>query len=105
MLYGILELEDPVNIEELCRGGFAQIHTEVDPLAALATIGPQVVLSPIGLGFLQPYAPSNVHVWCRNGTAYRATVTPDGAVVYLEAPLGQEVPQELGRFSEECAAD
>ncbi|MFT5584552.1 MAG: hypothetical protein ACI9VR_002137 [Cognaticolwellia sp.] len=97
VLYGIIEIEDPVNIEELCRGGFAQIHTEVDLLAALATIGPSVALSWVaGLGLLQPYAPSNVHVWCKNGAAYRATVTPDGAVVYLEAPIGQEIPEELG---------
>lgn len=105
VLYGIIEIEDPVNIEELCRGGFAQIHTEVDPLAALATIGPSVMLSWVGLGLLQPYAPSNVHVWCKNGAAYRATVTPDGAVVYLEAPIGQEIPEELGGYSQECAGE
>lgn len=89
VVWGIIELDGTLALDEVCPSGVAKVHTERDIVTGLVT---QVA----GGGL---YAPSMISVWCVDGSAYRATMNGD-AVVGLEAPLGQELPEGLS--SEEC---
>ncbi|MED5373130.1 MAG: hypothetical protein VX899_19080 [Myxococcota bacterium] len=92
VVFGIIELDETLALNEVCPSGVAKIHTERDIITGLIT---QVV------GVI--YAPSMIHVYCVDGSAYRATMDGD-AVVGLEAPIDQELPEGMS-FSEECAAE
>ncbi len=87
--WGIIELDDTLALDEVCPSGVAKIHTERDIVSGLVTM--------VAGGGL--YAPNMINVWCVDGSAYRATMNGD-AVVGLEAPLGQDLPEGLS--SEEC---
>jgi hypothetical protein len=91
VVWGIMELDGTLALDEVCPSGVAKVHTERDIITGLVTM-----VAANGL-----YAPSMINVWCVDGSAYRATMSGD-AVVGLEAPIGQALP-EGASFSEECA--
>lgn len=94
VIWGIIELEGPLQLEDVCPNGqFDKVHTEQDIISGL--------ISYFFTGAI--YTPNTVSVWCSDGTAYRGGADSSGAVVYLEAPLGQEVPLELGVSAESCS--
>jgi hypothetical protein len=79
-LWGIVELSDPVDISDVCpHGEFSRIKTKT-------SVGNSILTMMLGT----LYTPSTVQVWCANGDTFRATVTPDGEVLELEAPTGQQ---------------
>lgn len=88
--WGIIELDDTLALDEVCPSGVAKIHTERDIITGLVT-------NVAGGGL---YAPHMINVWCVDGSAYRATMNGD-AVVGLEAPIGQDLPEGVSA-SEEC---
>jgi hypothetical protein len=90
VVWGIIELDDTLALDEVCPSGVAKIHTERDIVTGLVTM-----IAANGL-----YAPSMINVWCVDGSAFRATMSGD-AVVGLEAPMGQDLPVGAS-FSEEC---
>lgn len=89
VIWGIIELDDALALDEVCPSGVAKIHTERDIVTGLVSNLTGSI-----------YAPGMINVWCVDGSAFRATMNGD-AVVGLEAPLGQDLPQGAS-FSEEC---
>lgn len=100
MIYGIIELEGPLQVQEICEDGqFSRIHVETDVISGL--ISYLVNGTPVG-GFL--YSPNMIYVWCADGSNYRASVD-SGNVLAMEAPLGQEIPARIGAFEEACSTE
>lgn len=94
VLWGIIELDGPLQTEDLCvNGEFTKVHTETDVISGL--------IMYFFTGAI--YTPNTISVWCADGTSYRGAADSSGAVVYLEAPIGQDVPESLGVASGECS--
>ncbi|MED5373133.1 MAG: hypothetical protein VX899_19095 [Myxococcota bacterium] len=104
LVYGIIEMDGPLQVEELCDNGeFAKIHTETDVITFLAWAGTYIATGVVGLNVVNVYTPSMIYVWCEDGTAYRATVGDNDMILALEAPVDQQVPEHLGEPAQECA--
>ncbi|MFT5584555.1 MAG: hypothetical protein ACI9VR_002140 [Cognaticolwellia sp.] len=96
VLWGIIEIEGPLELEEICAGGtFSKVHTEMDIITGLVN-----VLAASVVGGL--YSGNMIYVWCENGTAYSGPLNGQGQVVELYAPVGQDVPPELGVATGTC---
>lgn len=96
VLWGIIEIEGPLELEEICAGGkFTKVHTEMDIITGLVNF-----LAASVVGGL--YSGNMIYVWCEDGTAYSGPLNGNGQVVELYAPVGQEVPPELGVATDTC---
>ena len=90
VLYGIIEVEGALLVQEVCPQGYNYIHSEVSILNGLSTWALSAITG--GLGAL--YNPSTITVWCKNGQAYRGEWSEDS----LE-------PRQLGQVRESLVED
>ncbi len=96
VLWGIIEIEGPLELEDICTGGkFSKVHTEMDVITGLVNF-----LAASVVGGL--YSGNMIYVWCEDGTAYSGPLNGEGQVVELYAPVGQDVPLELGVATDTC---
>ena len=96
VLWGIIEIEGPLEVQEICtNGAFTKVHTEMDVITGLVNYLAATVVGGL-------YSGNMIYVWCQDGTAYSGPLNTDGQVVELYAPVGQEVPPELGLVTDAC---
>lgn len=96
VLWGIVEIEGPLEVQEICGSGeFSKVHTEIDLITGVVNYAASVVVGGL-------YSGNMIYVWCEDGTAYSGPLNGQGQLVELYAPVGQDVPLELGVASETC---
>lgn len=81
---GLVEISDPIALNQVCPSGFAEVHNEVSLVNGLVPIG---ISMCTGLGWL--YNPHTVTVKCVGGKAYRLQMNDEGMVAAAEF-LGEE---------------
>jgi len=79
VIFGLVELSDPVPLNQICPNGFAKVHNEMDIVSAAITLGLNVIG---GLSWL--YQPRMVQVWCAGGTGYNVYTDDEGLAVATE---------------------
>ena len=77
LIFGLVELNDPVALDNVCPNGWAKIHNERTFENGLVSWALTLVL----LGWL--YHPHATTVWCVGGTAYDVELNADGLVTTI----------------------
>lgn len=82
-VYGIIEITKPVQLNQICPGGFAKVHNEISLVNGVAMWVVGSVTATFGLpaGLWQPHT---VSVWCNSGASYRLQVDDQDMVVAAE---------------------
>jgi hypothetical protein len=77
IIFGLVELDDPVALDQVCPNGWAKVHNERTFENGLVSFA----LSLILLGWV--YTPHATTVWCVGGTAYDVELNTDGLVTTI----------------------
>lgn len=97
LFWGLLELNAPIRLDEVCPSGFQQIHTEVTVLDAVfdwlvTAVGTGIINRVLALaigrgipGNIDWWTPQHVYIDCKGGSAFNAVL--DGDYVTALAPV------------------
>ena len=77
MIFGLVEISDPIPLTQLCPNGWTKIHNEESFENGLVN----AALWIIALGWI--YSPHAVTVWCAGGGAYDVELNADGLVTTI----------------------
>jgi hypothetical protein len=77
IIFGLVELEDPVALDQVCPNGWAKVHNERTFTNGLVSWALNIVL----LGWV--YTPHATTVWCASGAAYDVELNEDGRVTSI----------------------
>lgn len=90
VIFGLVELSDPVPLNQICPNGFAKAHNEYGIIPIAISIG----LGFVGLNWA--YQARDVEVWCKSGNGYNVTLDDNGMAVATQY-LGVE-PELMGEL-------
>ena len=77
IIFGLVELDDPVALDQVCPNGWAKVHNERTFENGLVSWALTIVL----LGWV--YTPHATTVWCAGGSAYDVELNGDGMVTTI----------------------